>query len=230
MKRRRVGSAVARADADQDVIGPGLGVFDEDVEVPVVVENAGVEQLVLGFVLAAAAIGRDEVVVRIRRLRILVQVLHVRVRRRRVEVEVVLLDVLAVVALAVGQPECAFLEDRVLSVPQRECEAQPLVIVADAGQAVLAPAIRPRPRLVVSEVVPGIPVVAVVLAHRSPLALAQVGAPPLPCSAAFARLVEPLLLRVLTHGRVLLQNTISRNCFRMRRRSCPRRPGCSTLG
>ena len=122
VNRCRLGSAVAHADPDQNVIGRRFGVLDEHVEVSVVVENARVEQLVLGFVLAAAAVGRDEVAVRIRGLRILVQVLHVRVRRRRVEVEVVLLDVLAVIALAVGQPEGAFLEDRVLSVPQRERE------------------------------------------------------------------------------------------------------------
>ena len=133
------------------------------------------------------------------RLRVLVQVLHVRVRRRAVEVEVVLLDVLAVVALAVGQPEGTLLEDRVLAVPQRQREAQHLVVVADAGQAVLAPAVGARPRLVVGEVVPGVAVVAVVLAHRAPLPLAQVGSPLLPGNAARLRLVEPFLLRVFAH-------------------------------
>ena len=77
----------------------------------------------------------------IRRLRVLVQVLHVAVRRRAVEVEVVLLHVLAVVALAGRQAERPLLQDRVGAVPQREREAQQLVAVADAGQAVLAPAV-----------------------------------------------------------------------------------------
>ena len=58
------------------------------------------------------------------RLRVLVEVLHVRVRRRAVEVEVVLLDVLAVIPLAVGQAEQPLLEDRILPVPQRQGEAQ----------------------------------------------------------------------------------------------------------
>ena len=137
-------------DLDQDVLGRRLGVLDEHVEVAVLVEHAGVEQLVLELAAAAAAAGLDEVGVGERRLRILVEVLHVRVRRRAVEVEVVLLDVLAVVALAVGQAEQPLLEDRVLAVPQGQREAEPLLVVGDAGQAVLAPAIGARAGLVVA--------------------------------------------------------------------------------
>ena len=101
-------------------------------------------------------------------------------RRRAVEVEVVLLHVLAVIALAVGQAEQALLEDRVLAVPEREREAEPLLVVGDAGQAVLAPVIGARARLVVAEVIPGVAVFAVVLAHGAPLPLAEVGPPFLP--------------------------------------------------
>ena len=89
----------------------------------------------------AAAVVLDEVGVGEGRLRVLVEVLHVRVRRRGVEVEVVLLDVLAVVALAVGQAEQPLLEDRVLAVPQGQREAELLLVVGDAGEAVLAPAV-----------------------------------------------------------------------------------------
>ena len=62
-------------------------------------------------------------------------------RRRAVEVEVVLLDVFAVVALAVGQPEQPLLQDRILAVPKRQREAEQLVVVGDSGQPVLAPAV-----------------------------------------------------------------------------------------
>ena len=41
----RVGPAVDRGDADENVVGIGLGVFDKDVEVAVLVEDAGVDQL-----------------------------------------------------------------------------------------------------------------------------------------------------------------------------------------
>ena len=60
-------------------------------------------------------------------------------RGRAVDVEVVLLHVLAVVALAVGEPEQPLLQDRVALVPQRQREAQPLLVVARCPPA------RPRP-------------------------------------------------------------------------------------
>ena len=122
VQRRRLRTPVGDGDLDQDVFGRGLRVLHEHVEVAVVVEDAGIEQLVLEVGPAAPLVGRDDVVVGIGRLRVLVEILHVRVRRRRVEVEVVLLDVLAVVPLAVGQAEQALLEDRVLAVPQREAK------------------------------------------------------------------------------------------------------------
>ena len=172
-----------------------LGVLDEDVEVAVLVEHARVEQFVLEFVPAPAAAGFDKVGVREGGLRILVEVLHVRVRRRAVEVEVVLLDVLAVIALAVGQAEQALLEDRVLAVPQGEREAEPLLVVGDAGEAVLAPAVGARAGLVVGEVVPGVAAFAVVLADGPPLAFAEVGPPLLPGGLLLPGLFEPDVFR-----------------------------------
>jgi hypothetical protein len=87
--------------------------------------------------------------------------------RRRVEVEVIFLDVLPVVGLAVGEAEQAFLEDRVLAVPQGERKAQLLLVVGEARQPVLTPVIGAGARLVMAEVVPGIAIVAVVFARRS---------------------------------------------------------------
>ena len=81
---------------------------------------------------------------------------------------------LAVVALAVGQAEQPLLEDGVGAVPDREGEAELAVVVADAGDAVLAPAVRARAGLVVGEVVPRVAVFAVVLADSAPLALGEV--------------------------------------------------------
>ena len=120
MQLGSVGPAVGNGDLHQDVLRAVLGVFDENVEIAIVVEDAGVEQLVLHFVATAATVGRHQVGVGVGRLRVLVEVLHVRVGRRAVEVEVVLLDVLAVVAFTVGQPEQPLLEDRILAVPQRQ--------------------------------------------------------------------------------------------------------------
>ena len=58
---------------------------------------------------------------------------------------------------------------------RRQGEAEPLLVVGDAGQAVLAPAVGARAGLIVGEVVPGVSVPTVILPHRAPLPLAQVG-------------------------------------------------------
>ena len=152
----RVRSAVGRGDLHQDVIGRAFGVLDEHVEVPVVVEDAGIEQLVLHVVARALAVRPYQVAVRIGRLRVLVEILHVRVGRRAIEVEVVLLHVLAVVALAVGQSEEPLLEDRILAVPQSHAEAEALLVVGDAGDAVFAPAVGAGAGMIVGEEVPGV--------------------------------------------------------------------------
>ena len=188
-------AAVVDGDLDQDVFGRLLGILHEHVEVAVLVEHARIEQFVLELVPAAAAAGLDKVGIRERRLRILVEVLHVRMGRRAVEVEVVLLDVLAVIALAVGQAEQALLQDRVLAVPEGQREAEPLLVVGDAGQPVFAPAIGARAGLIVGEVIPGVAALAVVLAHRSPLSLAQVRPPFFPGNLLFPSLVESDLFR-----------------------------------
>ena len=73
----------------------------------------------------------------------------------RVEVEVALLDVLAVIALVAGQAEEPLLQDRIAAVPQRDREADALMAVGDAAEAVLVPAIGARTRVIVREVLPG---------------------------------------------------------------------------
>src|SRR5262245_38727101 len=110
--------------------------------------------------------------------------------RRAVEVEVILLDVLTVVAFAVGQSEQAFLEDGVLAVPKGQSEAEALPVVGDAGEPVLTPTVGAGTGLVVAEVVPGIAAVAVVFADGPPLPFAEVGPPLLPGDFLLARLVK----------------------------------------
>ena len=211
---RRFGAPVVHGHTDEDLLRLVLRVLDEHVEVPVVVEDPGVDELVLELLPRAPAVRVQQVTVRVLALRVLVEVLHVRVGRRRVEVEVVLLDVLAVVPLAVGEAERALLEDGVPLVPEGEREAQALLVVGDPGQSVFAPAVGPGAGLVVREVVPGVAVRAVVLADRAPLPLAEVGAPLLPGRPGLTGLVQPLLLgavhddrRRLRHRRPLPSRT-----------------------
>jgi hypothetical protein len=136
---RILGSAIGHRDPDQQVVGIGLGVLDLDVEIAGLGEDAGVDQLVLGCAATATSVLLDQLAIGIGRLRILVERPHVGVRRRAVEMEVVLLDVLAVIALVAGEPEQPLFQDRVASVPQRQREADALVAIADAEQAVLVP-------------------------------------------------------------------------------------------
>src|SRR5581483_463449 len=170
-----------------------LGVLDEDVEVAVVREGAGVEQLVLEILAGAAAGGLDEIAVGELALGVLVQVLHVRVGRRAIEIKVVFLAVLAVVPLAVGKAVEALLEDGIALVPQGQGEAEQLAVVADSAESVLAPLVGAGAGRIVGEVVPGVAVLAVVLADSAPLSLAQIGAPLLPGDAGFPGVVEALL-------------------------------------
>src|SRR5262245_45407871 len=65
------------------------------------------------------------------------------------------------------------------------------MIVGDAGQTILAPAIGARTGLVVAKIVPGVTPLAVILAHGSPLAFAQVGSPLFPGGFVGARFLEP---------------------------------------
>src|SRR5262249_55744260 len=113
-----------------------------------------------------------------------------------VEVVVDLLDVLPVIALAVGQAEEPLLEDRVFTVPQGQRQTQALLVVADAGQAVLAPAVGAAAGVVVRQVAPGVALGAVVLADGAPLPLAQVRPPLLPRLAALALFFKAPLLFV----------------------------------
>ena len=77
---------------------------------------------------------------------------------------------------------------------------KPLLVVADAGEAVFTPAIRAGAGLIVREVVPRISVGAVVLADRAPLSFAQVGPPALPRCLALARCLEPVSFNVSAHA------------------------------
>ena len=190
VKRRRLRPPVVDGHAHQDVVRARLRVLHHHVEVAVVVEDAGVEELELGLLAPAPRVLLDEARVRVLVLRVLVERAHVGVGGRGVEVEVVLLDVLAVVALGPGEAEEPLLQDGVAPVPEREGEAEALVIVGDAEQAVLAPPVGARARMVVREVAPRRPVRRVVLAHGAPLALGQIRPPPLPVRRPRLRLGE----------------------------------------
>src|SRR5215469_1469241 len=107
-----------------------------------------------------------------------------------VNIEVVLFHVLAVVALAVGKSKEPLFEYRVIAIPQGKAKAEGLLIVANAGQPVLPPVIGSGPRLVVSEIVPSIPILTVIFTYCSPLSLTQIRAPFSPRDLGCARFLK----------------------------------------
>ena len=191
---RRLRTAVVDRDQHEDVVGRGLGVFHEDIEITVRIEQAGVEQFKLRLIFPPPAVHVNQLFVGKGRLRILVKELQVGIRGRGIEVIIELLDVLAMVALGIGEAEEAFLEDGVLAVPEREREAEMLPVVAEAGEAVLAPAIRAAAGVIVGEIFPGIAAGGVVFAHRAPLAFGKVRTPAPPVGRAGFGFREALFL------------------------------------
>jgi len=72
-----------------------------------------------------------------------------------------------VVSLGVGQAEETLLEDRVTAVPQGHGEAEPLLVVGEPGDSILAEAVGEGAGLIVRAAVPGVAVRALVLAYRA---------------------------------------------------------------
>src|SRR5277367_6528751 len=97
--------------------------------------------------------------------------------RSGVKVVVVLFDVLAVISLVVCKPEQPLLEDGISSVPHGERKAKGLALIANPRQTVFTPAVGSAAGVVVRKVVPGITSARVILAHRTPLSLAQIRSP-----------------------------------------------------
>ena len=190
-----LGAPVERGDHRVDVVGVGLGVFHRDVEEPVAREDSCVGDLVFGLVAPARQALADQIRVREGRLRVAVEHPEIGVARDRIEVVVDLLHVLAVVPLLVGHAEQAFLEDAVAAVPQRQSQVEAAALVADPGEPVLAPAIGAGAGLLVRQGAPGVAVGAVILPHRPPLPLAEIGAPQGPRPVAPALLGDPAALR-----------------------------------
>nr|WP_294551845.1 hypothetical protein [uncultured Rhodopila sp.] len=172
MQRTRRVAAVVRGYPHQDIVHAGPGVFDEHVEIPVIVEYPRIEQLVFRRADATAPIFRHQVGVGEGRLRVLIEHPQIGMRRSGIEIVVQFLHVFAVIALAVGQTEQALLQDRVALIPQRQGQAQNLVVVGKAGDAVLAPSVCAAAGMVMWKIVPGIAVRAIVLADRAPLPFA----------------------------------------------------------
>ena len=83
------------------------------------------------------------------------------------------------------------------------------MVVADPGEPVLAPVIGARAGLIVAEIVPGVPVAAVVFADGAPLPLGEIRPPEFPEGVSDIRRTKAGLF-----GGILL---FGNDSFRMRR-------------
>src|SRR5689334_12673973 len=120
---------VMNRDLYENVLGCFFGVFNKYIEVTILVKNARVDEFVFEFLATARAICCNNLVVRESSLRILVKILHVGMRRRAVEVIIILFHIFPVVAFAVGQTKQTLLKNGIFSIPKRQCEAEPLLII-----------------------------------------------------------------------------------------------------
>ena len=177
MQCGRFRTVICNTDLNKQVFRRLLRVFHKDIKVAIFIEDPGVQQFILHIATVAALVRLDQIDVGKGTLRILVQILHVGMRRRAIKIEVIFLNIFSVVGFTVRQTEHSFLENGILAIPKRDTEAELLFVVADSGEAVFTPVIRPRASLIVSEIVPGITILAIVLANSTPLPLAQIWAP-----------------------------------------------------
>ena len=217
VERGGLGAAVDGGHPHQDVFRRGLGVLDDHVEVPVLVEQAGLDQLVLELAAVPASVLLEEPAVGELGLRVLVDVPHVAVARGVVDVEVVLLAVLPVVSLVAGQAEQPLLQDRIAAVPHGEGQADEAVAVGKPGDAILTPAVDPGASLVVVEVFPRGAALAVVFPHRAPLPLRQVGPPAPPVGPTGVGLGEPPAFGGVERGARRAIGLVGHGCRRLYR-------------
>src|ERR1700693_1386197 len=105
----------------------------------------------------------------------------------------IFLYVFAVIPFPIGQPEKPLLQNRIFLVPQRQSETNMLVPIANSADPVFAPAIRPRVRVIEGQIIPGVPIRAIVLANRPPLPLGKIRPPALPVNFTSLARLQPLL-------------------------------------
>src|ERR1700733_309729 len=126
----------------QNIIFVGLGIFNENVEVPVVVKSAQIEKTELRLIPTAATSLLSNLLIRKRALWVFVQHPKIGMGRQRIEIPVEFLDVLAMVALGPSHAEQTLLQMRIATIPQGDRQAQTLLVVTDPPDSVLAPPIR----------------------------------------------------------------------------------------
>ena len=172
----------------QYILWSGFGVFNKHVEIPIRIEKARVKQFKFGVQPSPVPVFGQQLLIRIRCLRVLVQHPLVGVRRCRVKIIVQFLNILAVVPLAVGQAKIPLFQNRVLPIPECQSQTQLLFVVAETRNGLLTPPIGVAAGHVVGRKIPGVAVGAVIFADGAPLPVGDVRSP-LPPRGVFKALL-----------------------------------------
>ena len=146
--------AVGYPHGHQHVGRVGLGVPDLGDPVPVIVEHAGIQQLVLHVELAAPAVFRQQVLIRERGLRIVVPPPVPGVAGRCSRYHQYSFTSSPWLPSSPVSPNGRSFKIGSRPVPQRQPQAQPLLHIAETGQAILAPPVGPGPGRIVRQVIP----------------------------------------------------------------------------
>src|SRR5256885_3242707 len=178
-------SAVRGSNADEQIVRGDLAVLHYYVEVAALIEDTGIEQFEFRIQSRALCVLLNQALVGKSALRILIEVLHVRVRRSIVQIVVALFYIFTMISLRTGKAKEPFLQDAIFAIPERQGEAQILIAIAYPCDSIFAPAVNPRASMLVGKIVPGIAVGAVIFAHSTPCAFAEIWPPVFPVSFVF---------------------------------------------
>ncbi len=99
MQIRGFESAVVRGDTDENIFCIRFGVFDEHIEVTVLIEDARIEQFIFGRVLTMLTICLHQIRIRERTLWIFIKHLHIRMCWRGIKIKIIFFHILAMIAL-----------------------------------------------------------------------------------------------------------------------------------
>ena len=114
--------------------------------------------------------------------------------------EEVILDVFPMVALSITQTKGTFLQDRILTIPQRDAKAEKATLITDTQKTILAPAIGAGAGMVMGEGAPGITTGGIVLPHSAPLTITEITAPAHPGHLLFITLGHTPMFRAQSHS------------------------------
>ena len=176
-ERRRIRTTVNNADPNRDVIRGGLRVFDEDIEIATLIKDTRINQLEFRLITPTPAVLLEQALIGKTLLRILVKPPHEAMGGGIGEMVIVIFNIFAVVPLFISQTKRPLFQNGVLAIPKGKRKAKTTLVIANAQQAIFAPAINTRVRMIVGERSPGIAISRIVFTHSAPLALWQIAAP-----------------------------------------------------